>query len=212
MVLRAQRQDLAVLVERELGMRDVVAAMRVGHEGFGTLRRPLHRPVHLARRPQADDLFRIDEDLGAEAAADVGRDHAQFVLGRDADESRDDQPRHVRILRRVPEREVIGAGIVFGQRHARLDRVRHQAVVDDVELGDVLGGGEGRVHRLGVAERPFIDRVLGRHLVDLRAGLGLGRIAHRRQHFVVDLHLLGGVARLRLASRRSPRRPRRRRD
>ena len=132
-------------------------------------RRPLHRPAHLARRPQADDLFRIDENLRAEAAADVGRDHAQFVLRRHADEGGDDQPRDVRVLRGIPEREIVGAGVVFGERRARLDRIRHQAVVDDVELGDVLGGGEGRRRRLGVAEMPLVDRVLRRDLVDLRA-------------------------------------------
>ena len=175
----------------------MVAAVRVGNEGLGALRRPLHRPVHLARRPQADDFLRIDEDLGAETAADVGRDHAQLVLGRHADESGDHQPRHVRILRGVPEREMVGAGIVFGQSHARLDRIRHQPVVDDVELGDVLGCGKGRVHRLLVADRPFVDRVLGRRLVDLRARFGLGRVGHRRQHLVVDLDLFGGIARLR---------------
>ena len=51
MVLGAQRQDLAVLVERKLGMGDVVAAMRVGQEDFRTIRRPLHRPAQLARGP-----------------------------------------------------------------------------------------------------------------------------------------------------------------
>ena len=58
----------------------------------------------------------------------------------------------VRILRSVPQRKLIIAGIVFGQRGARLDRVRHQPIVDDVELGDVLGGCKGRVDRLGIAE------------------------------------------------------------
>ena len=33
------------------------------------------------------------------------------------------------------KREVIGAGVVFGERRARLDRVRHQAVVDDDRCG-----------------------------------------------------------------------------
>ena len=114
------------------------------------------RPT-LLRRPQADDLFRIDEDLRAEAAADIGRDHAQLVLGRHADEGGDHEPRDMRVLRRVPEREAVGAGIVFADRGARLDRVRHQAVVDDVELGDVLGRLERGVGRLR-RRRGAIDR------------------------------------------------------
>ncbi len=169
--------------------------MRVGDETLGAIGGPLHRPAYLARGPQADDLLRIDEDLGAEAAADIGRDHPQLVLGRDADEGGDHQPRHMRVLRGVPQREMIGAAVIFGQRRARLDGVGRQTVVDEIDLGDVLGGGEGGVDRLGVAERPFIDRVVGRHRVDLRAGLRLGRIGHRRQQFVIDLDLLGAVAR-----------------
>ena len=172
--------------------------MRVSEEGFAAIGGPLHRPAHFARRPQADDLFRIDEDLGAEAATDVGRDHPQFVLGRDTDEGGDDEPRHVRVLRGVPQRQVVGAGVIFGQRHPRLDGVRNQPVVDDVQGGDVLGLGKGRFHRLLVAERPFVDGVLGRDLVDLRARFSLGRINHRREHLVIDHHLLGGVAAQRL--------------
>src|SRR3546814_1191273 len=38
-----EREELAVLVERQLGVGDVIAAMRVGHEGFAALRRPLDR-------------------------------------------------------------------------------------------------------------------------------------------------------------------------
>ena len=43
--LGAQSQDLAVGVERQFRMGDVIAAMRVGEEGFRALRRPFHRPA-----------------------------------------------------------------------------------------------------------------------------------------------------------------------
>ena len=84
-------------------------------------------------------------------------------------------------------------------RGARLHRVRHQPVVDDVELGDVLGRFERRLGRLRIAEVPLIDGVVRRHVVDLRCARSLrrGRIGHRRQHRVVDLDLFGCVARLR---------------
>ena len=52
MVLHPQRQDLAVLVERQLGVGDVVAAVRVGQEGLGAVGGPLHRPADLASRPR----------------------------------------------------------------------------------------------------------------------------------------------------------------
>ena len=105
----------------------------------------------------------------------------------------------MRVLRRVPEREVVGAGIVFADRGARLDRIRHQAVVDEIEPGDVLCGLERGLDRFGIAEVPLIDRVARRDLVDLRRALRLrlAGIGDRRQHLVIDLDLLGGVLRLR---------------
>ena len=85
MVWTLQRGDLAVAVHRQFGVGHVIAAMRVGQEAFGALRRPFDRPsADALRRPQADDFLGIDEDLGAEAAADIGRDDAQLVLGREA--------------------------------------------------------------------------------------------------------------------------------
>ena len=62
-------------------MGDVVAAVRVGHEGFGALGGPLDRPADLAGGPGDDRLLGIVEDLGAEAAADIGRDDAQLASG-----------------------------------------------------------------------------------------------------------------------------------
>ena len=175
----------------------MIAAVRVGEERLGAVANPFHRPADALRRPQRHDFLGIDENLRAEAAADIGRDDAQLVLRRHADEGGDDQPRHVRILRGVPQRERAGAGIVIADRGARLDRVRHQAVVDDVELGDVLGRLERGIDRLGVAEMPLVDRVVGRDVVDLRrAGLLRRRgIGDRGQHRVIDFDFLGGVAR-----------------
>ena len=196
--VHAQAGDLAVRVDRQLGVRDMVAAMRVGEEGLGAVGGPFHRPVDLPGRPDADGLLGVDEDLRAEAAADVGRDHAELVFGRDADEGREHEPRDMRVLARRVEREDVGSGIVVADRRARLHRVRDQAVVDEVELRHMRGGGEGRVGRGLVAEMPVIDRVVGRDVVDdglARLG-GLGRIDDRRQHVVIDVDLLGRVARL----------------
>ena len=173
--------------------------MRVADEALRALAGPLHRPAELARRPQADDLLGIDEDLRAEAAADIGRDHAQLVLGRHADERGDHQPGDVRVLRCVPQRQVSAAGIVFGDCGARLHRIRHQPVVDELELGDVLGVLERGIGRVGVADVPVVDRVVRRRFVNERRALGggLGGIDDRGQHLVIDHHLLGRVLGLR---------------
>ena len=75
--------------------------------------------------------------------------------------------------RRVPEREALAAGVVFGDRRARLHRVRHQAIVDEVERGDVRGRLEGRIGRRLIAEVPVVDGVAWGDLVDLRRALAL---------------------------------------
>jgi len=139
------------------------------------------------------------KNLGAEAAAHIGRDHAQFVLGRERHEGGDDQARHMRVLRRVPQSEALGAGVVLADRRARFHRVGHQPVIADIELGHVLGGFESILDRLGVAKVPLVDGVAGRHFMDLRRASRLrrGRIGDRRQHVEIALHLLGGIPGLR---------------
>ena len=175
MVLARSAENLAVGVEGHFGVGDVIAPVRVDEERLGAVRHPFHRPPDALGRPQRHDLFRINENLRAEAAADVGRDHAQLVLRRHADEGGDDEARDVRILRGVPQRERAGASVVLGEGGARLDRVGHQPIVDDVELGDVLGRLEGGIDRFGVAEVPLVDRIVRRDVMDLRRARPLRR-------------------------------------
>ena len=200
MVWTRKAEHLAVRVEREFGVRNMVAAMRVGQERFGALRRPFDRPVDLLRRPGADRLFVVDEDLRAEAAADVGRDDAQLVLGRDALKRRQDDPRDMGILARRVERHDVGSRIIVAERRARLHRVRNRAIVDEVDLGHMRRFGESRVGRRLVAEVPVEDGVVRRKLVHLRLPrLGCARrVDDRRQHAIVDDHLLRRVLGLRV--------------
>ena len=197
--LGSQRQDLAARVERQLGRRHVVAAVRVREKRFRPIGHPFHGTSDLLGGPQAHRLFRVDEDLGAEAAADVRGDHAQLVLGRDADEGRQHQPRHMRVLAGGPKREALLAGVVVADGGARLDGVGDQPVVDEVDPRDVLGGREGGIDLGLVAEVPLVDGVVGRLGVDLRlTGILRGRhVDGGRQHLVVDGDLLGRVLGLR---------------
>ena len=171
--------------------------MAVGQEGFGPLGGPLDRTAADALgRPQADGLLGIDEDLRAEAAADVGRDDAQLVLRRDADEGRQDQARDVRILGRVVEREVPLGRVVGADRRTRLDGEGNEPVVGDVEVRHVGRLGKGRLGLGLVAEGPLEDRVAGSLGMNLRSrrALRLGRVDDGRQHVVVDDDALGAVA------------------
>ena len=185
--MNPQAQDLAVLVGRHLRVGDVVAAMRVGQKGLRAIRRPFHRALDLLRRPDADRLLGIDEDLGAEPAADVRSDDAQLVLRRDADEGREDEPGDMGVLARRVERVVVGSGIVLADRRAGLDRVRHQPVVDEVDLGDVLRLREGGFRRVLVAEMPVEHGVVGRDVVHLdRRFRRLGGVDDGRENIVID--------------------------
>ena len=196
--LHPQPGDLAVGVGREFGMGDVVAAMRVGEEGLGAVGRPFDRAIDLLRRPDADRLFGIDEDLRAETAADIGRHHAQLVLRRDADEGRQHEPRDMRVLARRVEREGILALVPFADRRAGLHRIGNEAIVDEVDLRDVLRRREGRVGRGLVAEMPVVDCVVRRDIVnDGSRRLRFREIDDRRQDFVVDLDQFRRILRLR---------------
>ncbi len=181
--------DLAVRVERQFGVGHVVAAVRVGEERLRALGCPFHRPVDLLGRPGADGLLGVDEDLGAEAAADVRSDDAKLVLGRETDEGRKHEAGDMRVLAGRVERDRVRARIVVADRRARLHGVRDQAVVDEIELRHVRRGREGRVGRGLVAEMPVVDGVVRRGVMDCRlAGLRrLGRIDHRGQFRVMHV-------------------------
>jgi hypothetical protein len=180
-------------------MGGVIAPVRVSEESLGAVANPFYRPADALRCPQRHDFLGIDENLRAKTTADVGGDHAQLVLRRHADKGGDDQPCDMRVLGGVPQREGAGAGIVIADRRARLDRIRHQPIVDDVELADVLGRLERRVDRFGVAEMPLIDRVVRRDVVDQRRSgfLRRRRIGDGRKDRVIDFDFLRGIARLR---------------
>ncbi len=179
-------------------MRNVVAPMRIGEEGLGAVGGPFDRHARLLRRPQADDLLRIDVDLGAEGAAHIWRDDPELVLRRNVIECGKHQSRDMRVLARGPQRVVLLGGVVDAERRARLDRVRDQAVVDDVELGDVLRLGDRHVDGGAIADLPIVDQVVGRLRVKLRC-VRLQRfrgIDDGGQLLPVDGDRIGGVARL----------------
>ncbi len=61
---------------------DVVAALRVGQERLAALRRPFHRAAELARGVAGQHVLGIQEQLHAEAAADIRRDDAELLRRR----------------------------------------------------------------------------------------------------------------------------------
>ena len=193
----AHREELAVASERELRHGQMVAAVRVREERFRAVCSPFHRPCQLPCGPGAGDVFGVQIDLAAKAAADIGRHHAHLVLRQPEHERGHQQPLDVRILARDVERGAVVRPRVDRVHRARLDRIGHEAVVHELELRDVGGLGERGVDGVLVAERPHIAGIVGRALVQRRALLRLRHAHHRRQWLVVDFHEIRGIARLR---------------
>jgi hypothetical protein len=193
----AQSRHFAVRVKRQLGMRNMVAAMRVGQERLRALASPLDWPLDLFCGPGADCFFVVDEYLRAESPADVGRDHAQFVFGRNALKCRENEARDMRILAGGVQRGDVGSRIIVGQRRARLHRIGNDPVVDEIEFCDVSGIRKSSICRDLVANMPIIDSIVRRQTMHLRlTRFGRARrIDNRRQNAVVDDDLLGGVLR-----------------
>ena len=104
----------------------------VSHEErLAPFRGPLHRTAELARGVAGQDVLGVEEQLHAEAAADIGRDDAELARYRCRNSGADqvlDQPAALRV---GVQRPAPGRGVVFRERGARLHRGDDDAVVDD---------------------------------------------------------------------------------
>jgi len=172
--------------------------MRVRHETFRAFRRPADGPPDLRRRPDAGRLLGIDENLRAEAAADIGRDDPELVFRRDADEGGEDEPGDMRVLARRVERVAARTLVIFADGRARLHRVRDQTIIDEVELHHLRRLGESRLRLRLVAEFPLEAGVVRRFGMNLRRSRGLTRRERHggRQFLIIDVDHLGGGFRL----------------
>jgi hypothetical protein len=154
-------EELAVGIHGHLGMADMVAAMRIGQEGLAAIGRPLDIAVELLGRPGQADILGIQKDLGAEAAAHIGRNHAHLALGQAHDESRHQQPLHMRVLVGHVQRVLVHGAVVAADGHARLHGIGDQAVVDQVQPRHMGGARKHGIHGRLVANRPLVAMVVG---------------------------------------------------
>ncbi len=198
-----EREDLAVRIQSQFGVRHVRAAVRVGEERFAARGDPAHRLRQLARGVTHRDVLRIRPDLHAETAADVAHDDAHVVRRHLQDRARQ---RHLEALARLTghvHRVLARGAVVVAQDRARLHRVGCQPVVHQIELHHVRGAGDRLVHRRGITHGKHAGNVAGcrgpqRRCARLDRG---GRIDHRRQRFVAHLDALGRVHRLSMRAR-----------
>ena len=78
----AQAEDFAVAVDRDRDLPVLVALLRRRQEMLAAVLLPFHRPAELDGGGRDHRLLRIERRLGAEAAADERRDHADRFRGR----------------------------------------------------------------------------------------------------------------------------------
>ena len=154
---------------------------------------PGHRALELARQPHHHDVFAAERHFLAEAAADVGRDHAQIAL-RHAEHVGDGGAHEMRHLRGAGQRDAAAGGVIGGVRRARLHRRRVLPVRARLDGDDLVRAVPDRVEAGGL-HFAFEDDIAGRLGVHLRrAGGERGeRIDHRHGRLDHEIDLLGDV-------------------
>src|SRR5262249_28007236 len=79
--LRAQRQDMARVVEAELGIDDLIEALAVAGKILDAVAGPLDRAGELPRDGAHKNLLRVEGAFPSEAAADIRANHPDLVAG-----------------------------------------------------------------------------------------------------------------------------------
>ena len=144
-------EELAVLVHRHLGGREVVAAVAVDEEMLAALADPLHRPAELLRRDRGQRILVIAKLFVPKPPPTSGV-ITRILLAGDVEDVLGDAVAHaVAALGAHGQRVAVGARVVFGDDAARLHVVGDEAVVDDLDLRDPRRLGEGLVGRLARA-------------------------------------------------------------
>ena len=182
----------AVGVEAHRGAGVVAPAVDVGRERLRAPCLPRDGPAEPHRTPRDDRLGLVVLALEAEAAADVGGDDPDLVLG-EAERAGDHAAVVVGHLRRERHREAAPAGPVLGEDAPGFERVRGEALVHERQLDDVVGVVEGRGGLGLVADRPHQrDVVLDVGVEPWRPGTGgADGIGHGLEPVVTDLDQLG---------------------
>ncbi len=199
--VHAHGGDGAVRLDGRLEVGHLRAPVGGGHHVLDARLRPAQRQLVEARARGERGVLRIRAELHAEAAADLGRDHAHEVL-RHAQHGGEVVAQHVRRLVARPHRDAARRRIGRGQRRAWLHRDAGQALADHPLLDDLVGLLEGGVG-IALLDLGGVLDVAGRVLVQLGRAPGHrgGEVADGRQRIPVDDDLLRAVHRRRFGGR-----------
>ena len=139
----AHAENLAVGIERDLGVPELIALLRRRDKMLAAVLDPFDRLVERDGGDRDSGLFGIEDELRPKAAADIRRRDTHgglFAPENLRKQARADQRR----LGRAPERE-LALAIGRGDGAAALDRMRAAAVLLKRSLEDMRGGGESGI-------------------------------------------------------------------
>ena len=124
--LAIETQDVSARVGVQRDVVVVLAAVGVRRELLAPVLDPAHRTPEPAAEPRERDFLRQQDALVAEAAADIGRDHADRALV-DAEGFGEPRAIEVRHLRRAVHQQLIEPAVPFAHHAAAFHRRHVQA-------------------------------------------------------------------------------------
>ena len=163
-------------VASDLQLAFGVARVIAGEQVLAAVLDPFHRPAELARRERDQEILRIELAAHAEAAADVGLDHGDGVLG-EAHLLRQDGAVVEGHLGGAMHGEMAAPRIPFGEQAARLHRHRCEALHLEMFAANI-GGVLERSIRIAAQCRERADAVAAAGL-EQQARVGARRSAAR---------------------------------
>ena len=137
----AERHDAALAREPQLDLVPLIPLLSDGEEMLAACLDEPDRPTERSGQEWNQDVFGVDDGLGAEPAADVLRDDADAVL-RQFQIARDEPAEHLGRLRRRPHRELAELGVPARHEPARLYRHPGTPVQGEALVQDHVGLGE----------------------------------------------------------------------
>jgi hypothetical protein len=164
----------------------MVAGVGRGLHRLAPLLDPLHRPAQSHRENAERDVFRIEHRLHAEAAAHVGRDDADAILGQ-AEHLAQQMANEVRHLRGRPQRELLLPTLQSAMPPRPSSGAAHCPVRPERPLDHRGRPGQRRLD-VAALEAAREESIRGSGLVNGRGAgaCGLQHVDGRGQGLVVD--------------------------
>ena len=190
-----QAKNLAGIVHGRAQLLHLIAPVGGAGKALAACFDPFDRPLVAIGERGGHQVFRIDRPLGAERAADIGRDDAHMML-RDSECRRQCGAQAMGSLRRCPDRHLIGHRHEIDENGARFDERGLHPLIAQPDINDVAGSRE-RCIDIAAFDLPGVGEVVAPFRVEQRRVLRQRRfgIHHHVKRFVIDLHQFGGIGR-----------------